>query len=218
MSRCQVVGAWTAGSEEGTGPKGAQMPSPSFLHLSLFRPTKAIATGVLTRANEDGCARNRKRSGGLDSPPPPAALVRIRHLRARVLAPRSPAHLRPGSRAPQPTGRAHGRAQPVAPGRAAAGTRRRGRARRTREAAAEVVRVGSGRPPRRSPRRVRGGAAQVSGRAGPGYPFPPAPRSLRSRPPPSSPGGHSSCAPLLGALLLARPPELPLETLGGCCP
>lgn len=144
-------------------------------------------------------------------PPPWRA---SRHLRARVLASCSPAHLRLGRRAPQPAGRAHGGAQSREPRRAAAGTRRWGRARRTREAAVAAAPVGSGRPPRRSPRRVYGRAAQVSVRAGPGDPAPPARHSPHARPP-SSPGGPLFLSASPGCVAPHQAPSAPPGNFGG---
>lgn len=212
-------GGWSGVSEERPDPRGSQMRSPVF-----------PAPQPLQAHQSHGHRGERQALPGPGRPalPPPAALApspgTCAHVSSRPAAPHT--CLRSGHRAPQPTGRAHVRAQSHAPPhrapwRAAAGTRRRRRARWTREVAAALV--GSGRPPRRSLRPVRGGAAQVSGRAGPRDPAAPALRSPPPRAPTLARGPLSLSAP--PGLIAPRqapsaPPgnfEGPLPVLGSPC-
>ena len=178
---------------------------------------------ALTRATASGAHRAAGAPGSWTPCPSPARRPgaspgTCAHVSSRPAVPHN--CLRSGHRAAQPAGRAHGRAQPHAPPlrapwRAAAGTRRRRRARWTREVAAALV--GSGRPPRRSPRPVRAGAAQVSGRAGPRDPAAPA---LRSAPPQAAPlarGPLSLSAPP-GLIAPRQAPSAPPGNFGGPLP
>lgn len=83
-------------ARRGQIPEGHRWGALRSLHRSLCRPTKAMATGVaLTRATASGAHRAAGAPGSWTPCPSPARRpgAKSRHLRARVLAPRSPAHL-----------------------------------------------------------------------------------------------------------------------------
>lgn len=166
----------------GSRSRSAQPGRPGLSRTAASAaPQSPGPAGPQTGAHAGGCAQTAR------APRPAPGPARRPGARPRTcahVAPRAPHTCGPGAAHPASGRRARPGAAPRAPApRAGEGGRARAAGARTaaREEAAAVARVGSGRPPRRSPRRVRGGAAQVSGRGGR------RPRSARAPQPPPAP-------------------------------